>query len=499
MRRFYSVFVLAAPICWLNLLAITVEVDVDLDWTLAVLVLWCGAMAILAVPMVLEWFSLKDMDGHLTPPLWSRLIARFALLVALLLLFANPDEMVDAVSSYFSPTTGSGVAGSSSEALSPVVIDPRGSDTFSEPVIVEPITVRVSYWDEIATAVYSLFGLAFAASLWRAYLIVRAWRELPSEARETVWDRLDLPQERRFVAERLHARAQSHKARGGMLLVLIFGLIGLGIGLYFTAGNLVSSDVNRDPLEQTLQLQSRLVSNELRLSSDLNAIERQRAQLFEVFMAIGVSVAERPSTWAEPIVFAADGRCRLDLAVANEMGQRLSEDFVNQVRFSAENPSGLAPCSSFGDLRAALREDIEWHAAYAEATVQLESAREALTGIRTFVSTNMNKLVSPPAPDERFLTQQLLASGLTRFGILFVIIYLVQVLVGIYRYSMRQAEFFESRAASLILAGEQGMEHWRDEFISPQIDFGAPPRSPMHFFERIAGRRSANADDAAGG
>jgi len=49
----------------------------------------------------------------------------------------------------------------------------------------------------------------------------------------------------------------------------------------------------------------------------------------------------------------------------------------------------------------------------------------------------------------------LIASGITRFGILFVMVFLMQVLVSLYRYTMRLSAYYLSQADALVLAPDE--------------------------------------------
>ncbi|APX11395.1 hypothetical protein [Tateyamaria omphalii] len=493
MLRFYTFLCLFAPLMWLNLLAIAWDTDLDLDAGRITLVIWIGAVVVLAAPHVLEMLYPTEIGERYARGAWTRVLSRIGVFLAVVLLFADPFELQNLASSWFSSNATNEVVDDPLPTFEPSIRPTFSGDT-SLPVVpvLEPIVIlEDTFWSVTSTILYMFLVVVFAAVCWRAYLIVQTWRTVPETQPSSAWDTLGLTENRRFVAERLHRRAQMHKTRGGLLLILIFCLIGLGINLYFTAGDLVSSDVSRDPLEQTLQLQSRLLTSEADLAGEMARIEERRDRIYGVLVAIGIENAQRPATPSEPLVFDP-GVCSFRASVASSTGAQVNERFQLRMSQWDDLMGDTVFCNEEIDVSALLREDANLRDAHVENDIQLQTVRDAQNGIRGYLTDKMDVLVSPPTPPEGFLTQQLLASGLTRFGILFVIIYLVQILVGIYRYSMRQAEFFESRAASLVLATDTDadMARWRDEFISPQIDFGAPPRSPMHFFERIAGRRS---------
>ena len=77
----------------------------------------------------------------------------------------------------------------------------------------------------------------------------------------------------------------------------------------------------------------------------------------------------------------------------------------------------------------------------------------------------------------------LLAQGITRFGILVVVIFLVQILVGIYRYSLRLSAFYSARADAFIatLDRKTDLGGWGADLLPESIDFGKHPVTPAQY------------------
>jgi hypothetical protein len=77
----------------------------------------------------------------------------------------------------------------------------------------------------------------------------------------------------------------------------------------------------------------------------------------------------------------------------------------------------------------------------------------------------------------------------TRIGSMFILIFLVQILVNLYRYNIRLAYFYDSRADSLEMA-RSGNRHDLKSLIelwSPdQLDFGRQPKSPAEYGFQLA-------------
>jgi len=76
-----------------------------------------------------------------------------------------------------------------------------------------------------------------------------------------------------------------------------------------------------------------------------------------------------------------------------------------------------------------------------------------------------------------------LSTQITRFGTLAVILFLVGILVGMYRYSARLASYYDARADALVLLGDSPFDIEKFEklvgTLSPETyDFGRIPASP---------------------
>ncbi len=67
----------------------------------------------------------------------------------------------------------------------------------------------------------------------------------------------------------------------------------------------------------------------------------------------------------------------------------------------------------------------------------------------------------------------LIAAGITRFGVLVIVIYLVQILIGLYRYNARLMTFYLGQADALLLLDEPSENIGKlAEKLTPHFDFG---------------------------
>ncbi len=73
-------------------------------------------------------------------------------------------------------------------------------------------------------------------------------------------------------------------------------------------------------------------------------------------------------------------------------------------------------------------------------------------------------------------------TNITRFGTLLIIIFVVNLLMNLYRYSMRLSGFYEARADTLKLLGKEiDLEKLKDisNVMTPNYNFGKVPASPI--------------------
>jgi hypothetical protein len=81
----------------------------------------------------------------------------------------------------------------------------------------------------------------------------------------------------------------------------------------------------------------------------------------------------------------------------------------------------------------------------------------------------------------------LIASGITRFGILFIMLFIVQILVNLYRYTMRLSSYYLSQADALLLSDGTSDDLLKIvPALSPAtVDFGKPPATPIEHVEKL--------------
>jgi len=112
-----------------------------------------------------------------------------------------------------------------------------------------------------------------------------------------------------------------------------------------------------------------------------------------------------------------------------------------------------------------------------EKKVLNERRENAVAALKTTWDTEANVTNHDKLKDTSYVT----ATFLTRIGILAILIFLVQILISLYKYNTRIVAFYVSRLDCLRISGEN-VEEFRSliELMTPiNVDFGRDPRHPV--------------------
>jgi hypothetical protein len=229
-----------------------------------------------------------------------------------------------------------------------------------------------------------------------------------------------LSEQREFVITQLAARA-SHlqKLSGYILLGIIFMLVCAALFIVF-AGQITSLDVSGVKLVSLAQADVRSAEDELdRISSEITRTQANRRRAREQ---------------------AAKGEPRSDVPSPEDTS---SDDEISRLKYDAKK-TALAKAN---DVLLRVKEK------------QFEDDR---------------------SKDQTSSQILLIQTSVTRFGVVLIMVFLVQILVSLYRYNMRLSAFYYGRADALVLVSKQPADlRALVELISPdKLDFGKPPRTP---------------------
>ena len=247
-------------------------------------------------------------------------------------------------------------------------------------------------------------------------------------------------------AQFFERRALQMRSRSLVILSLIVVLIVGGVASIFFAGNIVSNEnKGASQLEKVTLI---IVDYENKLEELSATIAKQAGELGSV-----VESLERLGFGIDPTSFAVTKKPTSLTASQTTQATDLLTSLGSLRTGKEQNSSRLA------DLKTVL----------AKLEGDLQTNLKAYTTDITANTTDVSLLV---------------ASAVTRFGVLFVVIFLVQILLGVYRYSMRLATFYHSRADGLLLAPASSTDlgAWGDQLLPAAVDFGKMPVAPSEYW-----------------
>lgn len=107
--------------------------------------------------------------------------------------------------------------------------------------------------------------------------------------------------------------------------------------------------------------------------------------------------------------------------------------------------------------------------------------------LQKYVTTHPDKFLTPETVQGPGWPT-LLTILFTRLSVLLIVVFLVQILVSLYRYSLRLAAFYDSASDALRMGGDSHakVKAWSNTLTPKNIDFGKPPVSPSQHLENIA-------------
>ena len=306
--------------------------------------------------------------------------------------------------------------------------------------------------------------------------------------------------ERRWLAHDLYGRAAEMRRRAVFVLGAIIALILGGIGSIFLAGDLVSSDAAQ--MTRLSQLQQLLRTYEQEVATTSDQLVQRRSELQNLVPQIRDLRDE---------IRRHEGRPTpdLDAALARALELEVSAVVLPPLEQTTEDKPDATTEEALSDRtkrRLVLVSNVTSLTEQISLTVKRQTralAAQAVLEMKLTENVATFLIDTTPKPVDLSL---LIASGVTRFGILVVVIFLVQILVGIYRYSLRLAAFYAARGDALIAAGgrQKDLGGWGDDMLPAMIDFGRQPVTPAQYMidmmrAYLARRNDKKAEAAAEG
>ncbi|MEQ8784196.1 MAG: hypothetical protein RIE06_31400 [Roseibium album] len=327
-----------------------------------------------------------------------------------------------------------------------------------------------------------------------------------------------LNKQRRWLVRELLDRARRTRARGAIVLIAINLLILGGIVSIYLAGDLVTSDAQQTTRLAQIQLlingykeeadaaEEKLTQTEAELAQEITKVRRVRRHLQELGQVtpdIDAALQKVGAKLHPTQPFVALGRTTTLLIDAglqaeaeaeanNEEAQLLpgtTSSPTDKDEVSSQTMSSESAKDEVQELDGVVKTQVESLRTLAELHRRLEilqtdltAAQIASTSLEKKLAENVDNYLVDSGPKKTDIAL-LVASGITRFGILVVVIFLVQILVGVYRYSLRLAAFYSARADALTAGVDRktGLGDWGVDFMPDTIDFGRHPIAPAQY------------------
>jgi hypothetical protein len=207
----------------------------------------------------------------------------------------------------------------------------------------------------------------------------------------------------------------------------------------------------------------------------------------------------------------AEARDRLEALLADNTTLQVQILGI-QNQASVRTAGMLSDAVSAQDLSVFYNLRTEWLGIVARLTVQydqfslvvkqlatsIEAKQSDISEIDKKIATDDLTLIFPEKIDSGSKWLTLVATTLTRISVLLILVFLVQILVGLYRYSLRLAAFYDARSDALVLrkTGDEDFVKWTTALTPRDIDFGRNATTPsQHAENMVTGLTGKNAPD----
>ena len=274
---------------------------------------------------------------------------------------------------------------------------------------------------------------------------------------------LGLPQNVAVEISELHSRANALTTRAGRVLVVILAILVFTAFFIIFANKVAELGIVRiDPYVELIDEQASTRANLERTHQLIRNIANNLVEVRGNIESLGAALKRSPPG-AGPIS-----------TVAGNFSTRI-EAQRHLARLELELGRFEVAIRDLETQRESLvrRED--------ELSVEKKSARERL------LSENIGNQRGGGANSRNnpVVTDRLIATSVTRFGVLIIAIYLVQILIDLYRYNTRTAAYYRALADALLLSGmKPGSISALHKALRPDVNFGKESKSPSRELEK---------------
>ena len=241
----------------------------------------------------------------------------------------------------------------------------------------------------------------------------------------------------------LRRRARGLNSRANFVLVMLVLVIGLASIFVIFAAKIIQDDV---ATISRIEIAQRLID------SAKNSLEKNQSDIASLTRRLSEArAAEAPKELGG-----------VQAKLPGVQVQRLPTQL--QPKSAITSPENVAELETRLKAAIELKKTVSNYYESATKTYENAFAKEIEDGPKSH-NENLNFVV---------------ATGITRFAVIAIALFFVQILVNLYRYNIRLAGFYEARADALTLAQTPVSFHELIEDLAPdELDFGRPPKTPI--------------------
>lgn len=310
----------------------------------------------------------------------------------------------------------------------------------------------------------------------------------------------------KFVVEFLQQSIAETKARAGWILRLIMLLLVAGVLVIVFAGRITSLDLVASDAASSIERELATLNNRRdRLEkSNQDLFERQNLRMTaleaaQINLEISTQTGEIDISNSEIGKFLVSFQENLEFRdyIISSFGTM--PDFLELVRasevalerdgvdISEDLQLEIVRKSALSYFQSIVREVRKDNNLALRNAGQVLKDNERRAKIQELIDEETQKRIEAIASPGEQSSSFLVASAITRFGIVAIIIYIIQVLVALYRYNMRLASFYGSRLKAVIQGQnkDSSIDFFAKLFDTAQINFGKDISGPTQDIKEV--------------
>lgn len=276
-------------------------------------------------------------------------------------------------------------------------------------------------------------------------------------------DAVSLSEQRALLIEDIRSRVAVLRARSSLILAAIGASLMVAAAVVIFAGRLTSIDAQAvsktDNIKRDLAASYDRIS-ELNVHKEYSIVDEIRDVLSRVWLSVEAGERTSPSGASPNSPPGSPAVSGPDLKVMSHQYQDLDNKISKLAEaFRQSRPGQLVTGASLERLTSLELDRIKaLYEALNEAQKKEATAEQGYSDWRYIVAT-----------------------AITRVGVVLIIVFLVQILMGLYRYNTRLIAFYHTRQDLLSVwdGNPKTLKALHEIISAPKVDFGKEPKHPL--------------------